>query len=312
MIINTGCRTDIPAFYSKWFMNRIRDGYVFVRNPYYNTQVTKYSLNPEVIDCLVFGTKNPAPMIKYLDELDKYKQLWYITITPYGKDIEPLVPDRLKVIESFKKISKHIGINGVNWRYDPIFIGMEFDVKKHIKYFDEMAKSLKGYTKHCTISFLDLYEKVKRNAPNIKPPTKEEQIELAKAFSKIGKENGIIVHSCCEKTYLVEYGIDCNGCMSQEIVESSIGDKLNVQKIKNTREGCNCLMGNDIGAYNSCGHLCIYCYANTNKEAVRKNMQKHNPNSPFLIGNSMSEDEVHEAKQRSWKIEDRQISFIEI
>lgn len=312
MIINTGCRTDIPAFYSKWFMNKIRDGYVFVRNPYYNTQVTKYSLNPEVIDCLVFGTKNPAPMIKYLDELDKYKQLWYITITPYGKDIEPLVPDRLKVIESFKKISKHIGINGVNWRYDPIFIGMEFDVKKHIKYFDEMAKSLKGYTKHCTISFLDLYEKVKRNAPNIKPPTKEEQIELAKAFSKIGKENGIIVHSCCEKTYLAEYGIDCNGCMSQEIVESSIGDKLNVQKIKNTREGCNCLMGNDIGAYNSCGHLCIYCYANTNKEAVRKNMQKHNPNSPFLIGNSMSEDEVHEAKQRSWKIEDRQISFIEI
>lgn len=312
MIINTGCRTDIPAFYSKWFMNRIRDGYVFVRNPYYNTQVTKYSLNPEVIDCLVFGTKNPAPMIKYLDELDKYKQLWYITITPYGKDIEPLVPDRLKVIESFKKISKHIGINGVNWRYDPIFIGMEFDVKKHIKYFDEMAKSLKGYTKHCTISFLDLYEKVKRNAPNIKPPTKEEQIELAKAFSKIGKENGIIVHSCCEKTYLAEYGIDCNGCMSQEIVESSIGDKLNVPKIKNTREGCNCLMGNDIGAYNSCGHLCIYCYANTNKEAVRKNMQKHNPNSPFLIGNSMSEDEVHEAKQRSWKIEDRQISFIEI
>ena len=113
-------------------MNRIRDGYVFVRNPYYNTQVTKYSLNPEIIDCLVFGTKNPAPMIKYLDELDKYKQLWYITITPYGKDIEPLVPDRLKVIGSFKKISKHIGINGVNWRYDPIFIGMEFDVKKHI------------------------------------------------------------------------------------------------------------------------------------------------------------------------------------
>ena len=115
-----------------------------------------------------------------------------------------------------------------------------------------------------------------------------------------------------EPTYLAEYGIDCNGCMSQEIVESSIGDKLTAQKIKNTREGCNCLMGNDIGAYNSCGHLCIYCYANTNKEAVRKNMQKHNPNSPFLIGNSMSEDEVHEAKQRSWKIEDRQISFIEI
>lgn len=153
MIINTGCRTDIPAFYSKWLMNRIREGYVMVRNPYYNTKVTKYSLNPKVVDCLVFGTKNPEPMLKYLDELDQYKQLWYVTITPYGKDIEPLVPDKAKVIDSFKKISEHIGINGVNWRYDPIFIGMGFDVRRHIECFEKIAKSLRGYTKHCTISF---------------------------------------------------------------------------------------------------------------------------------------------------------------
>ena len=310
MIINTGCRTDIPAFYSKWFINRIREGYVLVRNPYYNTQVTKYSLNPKVVDCLVFGTKNPEPMIKYLNELDNYKQLWYITITPYEKNIEPLVPDKSKVIESFKKVSEHIGANGVNWRYDPIFIGMGFDVNRHIKSFEKIAKSLKGYTKHSTISFLDLYEKVKRNAPNIKPPTKDEQIELAKAFSKIGKDNGIIVHSCCEKTYLANYGIDCKGCMTKEIIEASVGTKLNAPKTKNIREGCNCLMGNDIGAYNSCGHLCIYCYANANKEAVKRNMENHNPNSPFLIGNLMSEDEVHEADQKSWKIQDMQMSFL--
>lgn len=310
MIINTGCRTDIPAFYSKWLMNRIREGYVMVRNPYYNTKVTKYSLDPKVVDCLVFGTKNPEPMLKYLDELDQYKQLWYVTITPYGKDIEPLVPDKAKVIDSFKKISEHIGINGVNWRYDPIFIGMGFDVRRHIECFEKIAKSLRGYTKHCTISFLDLYEKVKQNAPNIKPPTKEEQIELAKAFNKIGKDNGMKIHSCCEKTYLEEYGVDSKGCMSQEILEESIGNKLKAPKRKNIREGCNCLIGNDIGAYNSCGHLCIYCYANANKEFVRKNMQKHNPNSLFLIGNSMSEDEVHEAKQISWKVQDSQISFI--
>ena len=310
MIINTGCRTDIPAFYSKWFINRIREGYVLVRNPYYNTQVTKYSLNPKVVDCLVFGTKNPEPMIKYLNELDNYKQLWYITITPYEKNIEPLVPDKSKVIESFKKVSEHIGANGVNWRYDPIFIGMGFDVNRHIKSFEKIAKSLKGYTKHSTISFLDLYEKVKRNAPNIKPPTKDEQIELAKAFSKIGKDNGIIVHSCCEQTYLANYGIDCKGCMTKEIIEASVGTKLNAPKTKNIREGCNCLMGNDIGAYNSCGHLCIYCYANANKEAVKRNMKNHNPNSPFLIGNLMSEDEVHEANQKSWKIQDMQMSFL--
>ena len=130
------------------------------------------------------------------------------------------------MLDSFKKISKHIGIDGVNWRYDPIFIGMGFDVEKHIKCFEKIAKSLKGYTKNCTISFLDLYEKVKRNAPNIKPPTKEEQIKLAINFSKIGKENGIKVHSCCEKTYLAEYGIDCNGCMSKEIKAPELNEVL--------------------------------------------------------------------------------------
>lgn len=202
MIINTGCRTDIPAFYSKWFMNRIREGYVLVRNPYYLNQVTKYNLSPDVVDCLAFCTKNPEPMLEYLNELDKYKQYWFVTITPYGKDIEPNVPNKKRVIESFKKLSEHIGVDSIGWRYDPIFIGDGFDVNKHIESFEKMAKELKNYTYNCTISFLDLYEKVKRNAPDIKPPTKEEQIEIAKAFYKIGKENNMTIHSCCEKTYL--------------------------------------------------------------------------------------------------------------
>ena len=311
MIINTGCRTDIPAFYSKWLMNRIREGYVLVRNPYYKSQVTKYSLSPDVVDCLAFCTKNPEPMLQYLDELDKYKQYWFVTITPYGKDIEPSVPDKEKVMESFKKLSKHIGVDSIGWRYDPIFIGNGFDVKKHIECFEKMAKNLKGYTHNCTISFLDLYEKVKRNAPGIRPPTKEEQIELALRFSKIGKENNMTIHSCCEKTYLSEYGLKCNGCMSQEIIEKSINCLLNPPKRKNLREDCNCLMGNDIGAYNTCGHLCKYCYANANKGLVMENMKKHNEKSPFLIGGNEDGDKITEAKQKSWIINrNEQITFI--
>ena len=310
MIINTGCRTDIPAFYSKWFMNRIKEGYVLVRNPYNPQQVTKYSLSPDVVDCLALCTKNPEPMIDYLDELDKYKQYWFVTITPYGKDVEPNVPDKKKVIESFKKLSKHVGINSIGWRYDPIFIGYGFDVKKHIECFEKIAKELKGYTNNCTISFLDLYEKVKKNAPNIKPPSKEEQIEIAKAFSKIGKENMMIIHSCCETTNLAQYGLKCNGCMSQEIVEKAINEKLNPPKRKNIRQQCNCLMGNDIGAYNTCAHLCKYCYANYSKSLVIENMKNHDENSPFLIGNSKDYDKITIAKQKSWKVENEQISFI--
>jgi hypothetical protein len=311
MIINTGCRTDIPAFYSKWLMNRINEGFVYTRNPYNPNQVTKYSLNPNVVDCLAFCTKNPEPMLKYLDELKaKYRMYWFVTITPYGKDIEPVVPDKNEVIENFKILSKSIGINSVGWRYDPIFIGNGFDVNKHIQCFKEMASKLKGYTNDVTISFLDLYEKVKRNAPDLRPPTKEECIEIGKAFAKIGKENNMIVHSCCEKTYLAEFGIDCKGCMSKEIVEKGIGTQLFPPKRKNIREDCNCLMGNDIGAYNTCGHLCKYCYANANRTIVKENMKRHNPNSPFLVGNIMPGDTIHDASQKSWiKNEPEQMSF---
>ncbi len=309
MIINTGCRTDIPAFYSKWLMNRIREGYVLVRNPYNPLNVTKYSLLPEVVDCLAFCTKNPEPMLEYLDELDKYKQYWFVTITPYGKDIEPNVPDKEKVIENFKKLSNHIGVNSIGWRYDPIFINNRFNVEKHIECFEKMAKELKGYTHDCTISFLDLYEKVKKNSPELKPLSKDEQIEIAKAFSKIGKENNMVIHSCCEKTYLKEYGLDISGCMSKEIVEKAIGLSLDIPKAKKLRENCNCLMGNDIGAYNTCLHLCKYCYANYNKELVLENIRKHDENSPFLIGNLEKDDNILDAKQKSWKIKNEQISL---
>ena len=303
MIINTGCRTDIPAFYSRWLMNRIREGYALVRNPYYPSQVTRYNLSPDVVDCLAFCTKNPEPMFKYLDELkNKYRQYWFVTITPYGKDIEPGVPDKKDLIENFKKLSKYIGVNSIGWRYDPIFIGNGFDVKKHIECFEKMAKLLNGYIHNCTISFLDLYEKVKRNAPNIKPPTGDEQIQIAKEFSKIGKENNMIIHSCCEKTYLSKYGLKCNGCMSREIIEKSINCELNPPKRKNLRAECNCLMGNDIGAYNTCGHLCKYCYANANKNLVINNIKKNDENSPFLIGDSEDGDKITKANQKSWII----------
>ena len=309
MIINTGGRTDIPAFYAKWLINRIREGYVYVRNPYNPLHVTKYELNPDVVDCLAFCTKNPEPILKYLDEIDKFKQYWFVTITPYGKEIEPNVPEKTKVIESFKALSNHVGIDSIGWRYDPIFLDESYNVERHIEEFNKMAKALKGYTHNCTISFLDLYEKVKVNAPKLRPPTKTEQIEIAKAFYKIGKENNMTIYGCCEKSYLANYGIDCSGCMSKEIVEKSIGEKLNPPKKKNIRENCNCLMGNDIGAYNSCMHLCKYCYANANKKLVLENVKKHNDNSQFLIGEGQKEDTITIANQKSWREENNQLSI---
>lgn len=309
MVINTGMRTDIPAFYSNWLLNRIKEGFVYVRNPYYRNQVTKYNLNPNVVDCLAFCTKNPRPLIPHLEELDKFKQFWFVTITPYGKNIEPNVPDKKQVISDFKELSKHVGKNAVAIRYDPILINDKFDVQMHVKCFEKLLNELKGYTEDCTISFLDMYEKVKQNAKEVRPPTEEEQIEIAKAFSIIGKENNITIHACCEKAYLKDYGLDITGCMSQEIVEKAIENKLNTPKNNSKRTECNCLMGNDIGAYNTCMHLCKYCYANSNKTLVQENYKLHNPNSPFLIGKMEEEDKITEANQKSWLNIDNQISL---
>ena len=310
MIINTGMRTDIPAFYSTWLLNRIKAGFVYVRNPYFKSQVTKYSLLPDVVDCLAFCTKNPHPLIEHLSELDMYNQFWFITITPYGKDIEPNVPDKKMVISDFKKLSNHIGIDSIALRYDPIFINEKFDVNMHIRCFEKLLGELNGYTHDCTISFLDLYEKVKRNAPTLRPPDEKEQRKIAQAFAKIGKENNITIHACCEKEYLKEYGIDITGCMSQEIVEKAIHNKLNIQKRQSQRAVCNCVLGNDIGAYNTCPHLCKYCYANANSGLVRENVKKHIPTSPFLIGREEPGDKITEAKQKSWIRTDSQISLI--
>ena len=290
-------------------MNRIHEGYVYVRNPYYRNQVSKYSLSNEVVDCLSFCTKNPYPMLKYLDELKSvYNMFWFVTITPYEKDIEPNVPSYDDVIKSFKELSTKLGKNSVALRYDPVFINDKYTIEEHIKKFREILEKLKGYTEDVTISFLDMYDKVKKNAPNIRPPSKKEEFIIAREFVKIGRENNMVVHGCCENVELKEVGLEITGCMSKEIVEKSIGKLLNppsgqskrIDLTNSSKLMCNCLMGNDIGAYNTCMHLCKYCYANFNKELVIKNNKKHNPKSPFLIGDMEEDDKISIAKQKSW------------
>lgn len=300
MIINTGQRTDIPAFYSEWFANRIKEGYVCVRNPYNPLQVSRYDLNPEVVDVIGFCTKNPAPFFPYLDLIKEYGQFWYVTITPYGKDIEPRVPDKEKVMESFKYLSEKVGINSIGWRYDPIFLSDKYTVEYHLNTFEKMASTLKGYTKVVVISFIDLYEKVKRNFPEVKAVSKEEQHFLGREIIRIAKEHGMVVKPCGEGDFLEQYGADCKGCMTIADYERAIGNKLKVPAIKPARNECSCFISGDIGAYDTCGHLCKYCYANNDVSQVNINMKNHDKNSPFLIGHYEPDDKIHDVVQKSW------------
>ena len=306
MIIDTGNRTDIPAFYSKWFMNRIREGFVMVRNPYDPDQVTRYRLDPEVVDVLQFCTKNPGPMVEHLDELKDFRMFWYVTITPYGKSIEPNVPDKHQVIESFKRVSEHVGKHAMSWRYDPIFISDTYSVDYHIDAFERMATELEGYTEQAVISFIDLFEKTKKNFPEAREVAREDRLAIGEAFAETGRRHGMTIRTCLEGTELAHFGIDVSGCMAQHVVEHAIGEKLIVPKTRHILE-CNCIMGNDIGAYNSCAHFCKYCYANYDKKAVAENMKRHDPDSPFLIGGPMPFDRVNIADQKSYIT--RQISM---
>lgn len=308
MIINTGSRTDIPAYYSEWFYNRIKEGYVLVRNPYYPTQVLRYRLNPEVVDVLCFCTKNPEPMLHRIKEIEAFRQIWYVTLNPYGVDVEPNVPKKEKVMESLRRLSDTVGIQAVFWRYDPIFISDMYSIDVHIRSFERMAEYLSGSVNTCVISFIDLYEKTKRNFPSVKEVTRQEGIQIGKAFVEIGKNYGIQIRSCCEGTYLEPYGVNVTGCMTQFVIEQAIGCNLDIPKGKKpAREACNCLLGNDIGAYNTCGHGCLYCYANYDRKTVEENMKLHDPKSPFLIGNLLPGDIIKDAKQESYV--DRQLKF---
>lgn len=301
MIINTGMRTDIPAFYSKWFLNRIREGFVYTRNPYYPNQVTKYSLSPEVVDIISFCTKNPAPMLEHMDLLKPYGQYWFVTMTPYGKEIEPNVPDKEMVIKYFKQLSEMVGRDSVGWRYDPILITDEYSTERHIADFEHMAETLAGYTNTCVISFIDLYQKVRRNFPQAREVTENDRLTLGKEFIRIAKKYDTIIRPCAEGKELEAYGADCGGCMTVRTFEQVIHGKLNVPSSKSQRPECGCLLGKDIGQYDTCGHLCKYCYANSDVDAVRSNIKSHNPESPFLVGELMPDDVIHEAKQISWK-----------
>ena len=192
MIIQTGMRTDIPAFYSKWLINRIRQGFVLVRNPYNPMQVTRYRLSPDVVDLIVFCTKNPEPMLTYMEILKPYGQYWFVTITPYGRDIEPNVPEKEKVMDDFKRLSNLVGVDSVAWRYDPIFTGKIHSVEWHISEFEKMAEILAGYTKTCVISFIDIYKKVERNFPEAKSVRIEDRAMIGKAFVKIASKYGMV------------------------------------------------------------------------------------------------------------------------
>lgn len=310
MILSASRRTDIPNYYSEWFYNRIKEGFVCVRNPRNPHQVSKIKLSPEVVDCIVFWTKNPEPMIDRLDELSAYQYYFQFTLTGYGKDMECNVPHKKeKMIPIFQKLSDKIGNHKVIWRYDPIIFTKTYTPEYHLSAFGQIAGALNGYTNKCVISFVDVYTKNKKHMEAIGAYDVNESvlIDFCEKLSRTAKANGMTIGSCAECIDLEKFGIEHNCCIDKKLIEDLIGCKIKVGKDRNQRPECGCAESLEIGTYDTCQNGCRYCYANAGQARVIKNSSQYNPNSPLLCGLLTEEDKLSERKVKSLKEE--QMSF---
>ena len=240
-------------------------------------------------------------MLPHLDRLAAFGQHWFVTITPYGTDIEPRVPPKEQVMADFRRLSSVLGPRCVTWRYDPILLTEIYTVERHLADFAAMCAELEGATDTCVISFIDLYDNVKRNFSEARTVCREDRFLLGREMCVIAARHGIRLQSCCEGDELAPYGVDCSGCMTISTYEKALGCRLLVPKQPRTSRGCQCHLSADIGAYNTCGHGCRYCYANYNEESVRRAVAQHDPRSPLLLGQVQPGDVIRDARQESWR-----------
>lgn len=304
MIISASRRTDIPAYYADWFLNRLHDGYVLVRNPMNAHSVSRVKLTPDVLDGIVFWTKNPIPMLGIIDAIKETQYYFQFTLTPYGEDIEPNIPSKEDVIiPSLIKLSDKIGAERIVWRYDPLILNSRYTYEFHCQNFENMAKKLKGKVRKCTFSFLDLYQNTMRNAKLIGLQTlsQSEMLEIARLLSQIASAYEIKLDTCAEQIDLSAFGIGHAHCIDQTIFEDLLGCSLMIEKDKNQRQECGCVASIDIGVYNTCPNGCLYCYANYNSGMVASSYCQHDPNSPMLIGHVSADDKVTDRKVQSYK-----------
>jgi hypothetical protein len=312
MIISASRRTDIPTYYSDWFFNRIKEGFVLVRNPMNIHQISKIDLSVDIVDAIIFWTKNPIPMLERLSELKKYMYYFQFTLNAYENDVEINLPSKNDIlIPAFQKLSDKIGADRVIWRYDPILLNAKYTIEYHIKYFEQIAKKLKNYTKKCTISFVDYYKNASANMRDLNSIeiSQTNMRLIAKIFAQIASSYGFMLDTCTEFIDLSELDILHAKCIDDRLLERLLNCKLNIAKDKNQRLECGCVESIDIGMYNTCQNGCKYCYANFNNNIVKANISKHNVHSPLLFGEVGQDDRLTVRKAKSLK--DSRISFLD-
>jgi len=294
-IISVSRRTDIPAFYADWFMERVRAGYCTVPNPFNPNQVSRVSLKPSDVTAFVFWTRDPRPLIKYLPELDRMGFHYYVqhTIIGYAREIDPYSPSVKESIRALKRLSSLIGREKVIWRYDPILFSDITPSAWHEKQLSYLIDSLKNYTKRLIISFVDPYPKSRVSAsrvsgariaafaPDVFEP--ETYRGLAEFIGREAAGASLEVRTCAEAADLIQYGIRKGKCIDDELIRAITGSELALKKDPSQRKLCGCVVSKDIGINNTCLFGCEYCYATSNIGTAEINYKKHDPASPSLL-----------------------------
>ena len=271
MIISASRRTDIPAFHMPWLMERLEAGHVTVSNPYNPKQSRLISLQPEAVDCLVFWTKNPQPMLPYLNQLTRMEYAYYFqfSLLPYDLTIAPHLPDQAALVRTFRTLSAEVGPQYALWRYDPVFLDEIRTIPWHFARFYELCRALNEATKICTISFLDRYGGLDKR---FQTPTEAEMHMLADGFARIAALFNISLQTCAETIDLSAYGIHHGACIDKALIETRSGKTLSVKKDKGQRPACLCAQSVDIGTYGTCAHGCRYCYGTSFRAFNSKRM----------------------------------------
>lgn len=301
MIISASRRTDIPAFFSEWFINRIKAQYAYVRNPMNIHQISKINLMPSIVDCIVFWSKNPKPIINKLDILNDYMYYFQFTLNAYNKDFETNLPSLDDRIQTFQVLSELIGKQRVIWRYDPIILNSQYSINWHTEKFEYIAKKLCNHTEKIIISFIDLYTNISNNikGKNIYVLSYCQKNSIAKSFSEIAHSYNLKIDTCAENIDLSVYGIDHARCIDDKLIAKLLDCSMDVDKDKNQRLKCGCVASIDLGLYDTCQNGCAYCYANHNADVRKQNFEAYDSSSPLLCSQVTELDKITEQKVKS-------------
>lgn len=287
MIISASRRTDIPAFYGDWLMNRLRAGYCLVPNPYNHSQISRVSLRSDDVDAIVFWSKNPRPLMSHLAEIDElgYRYCFLFTLNRYSLSMEPLVPAFEERVAAFRELASRLGAGRVVWRYDPVILSETYTAEYHLETFKNIATALNGYTRRVIISFVDYYKKTERRLRELEKETADifcrdvfktqELNRLVEGFNAAASDNGMSLQSCAEDSMLGEMGILPGKCIDDIWLNRLLGTEITSLKDKGQREACGCVKSRDIGVSNTCLHGCRYCYSTTSHGVAVKRNREH-------------------------------------